>query len=308
MAILSPCNFLLFFLLLSIHGNLGREIAKEAEKKIETTHEKVDDHDHLCLNHAHHHGCYEEMNRNVHQHVHAHTSSYMDLSWNIFFHIDDLKVGKKIPLYFPIKNSSITPHIIPKKEANSIPFSSTQLPKILEFFSFPQNSPQAKAIQNTLLHCELPPLKGETKFCATSLESMLDNLSQIFGLGNNFKVLTTTQMKKTMPYLQNYTILEDPKEISAPKIIGCHPVPYPYAVYYCHGQVSDNKLFMISLESEMDKLRVEAVAMCHMDTSQWDPHHIAFSMLGFEPGTSPVCHVFPQDNLVWVSSPSVIAN
>lgn len=294
-----------------IHGNFGRDIPKGDEMNIEVAYEKGDDH--LCLNHAHDNddGCHKKMIHNFHQHMHDHTSSsssshmgHMDLSWNIFFHIDDLKVGKKIPLYFPTKNSSITPHMISKQEAKLIPFSSTQLPKILEFFSFHQDSPQAKAIKNTLVHCELPPLIGETKFCATSLESMLDNLGQIFGLSNNFKVLTTTQLKKLVPNLQNYTILEDPKEIFGTKIVGCHPVPYPYAVYYCHGQVNDNRLFMISLEGEKDGQRVEAVAMCHMDTSQWDPHHASFRVLGIEPGVAPVCHVFPQDNLVWVSSPA----
>lgn len=259
--------------------------------------------DNFFLNHVHVH--------DDDQHMHAHTSSssssssHMELSWNIFFHKDDLKLGKKIPLYFPIKNSSFTPHMISKQESNSIPFSSTQLNKILEFFSFPKDSPQAKAIQHTLTHCELPPLKGETKFCATSLESMLDNLRQIFGLGVNFEVLTTTPMKNLIPNLQNYTILEVPKEIIATKMVGCHPVPYPYAVYYCHGQVSDNKLFVVSLEGQDDGQRVEAVAICHMDTSQWDPHHVSFRVLGFEPGAAPVCHVFPRDNLVWVlSSPS----
>uniref|UniRef100_A0A803LDT3 BURP domain-containing protein n=1 Tax=Chenopodium quinoa TaxID=63459 RepID=A0A803LDT3_CHEQI len=87
-------------------------------------------------------------------------------------------------------------------------------------------------------------------------------------------------------------------------MVGCHPVPYPYAVYYCHGQVSDNRLFEISLEGQEDRQRIEAVAICHMDTSQWDPRHVSFRVLGIEPGAAPVCHVFPQDNLVWVSSHS----
>ena len=165
-----------------IHGNFCRKIAGEAEHIIETSY----DNDHLCVNHHTHDddehvndGCQNNMIPHHIDHGHS-SSSQMDLSWNIFFHINDLKLGKKIPLYFPIKNSSITPHMISKQEAEQIPFSSSQLPEILKFFSFPQNSPQAKAIKHTLIHCEIPPLKGETKFCATSLESMLDNLAFIF--------------------------------------------------------------------------------------------------------------------------------
>ncbi|KNA03061.1 hypothetical protein SOVF_212750, partial [Spinacia oleracea] len=47
---------------------------------------------------------------------------------------------------------------------------------------------------------------------------------------------------------------------------------------------------------------VEAVAVCHMDTSQWSPNHASFRVLKIKPGSSPVCHFFPADNLVWVPS------
>ncbi|KAK9676317.1 hypothetical protein RND81_11G068500 [Saponaria officinalis] len=51
----------------------------------------------------------------------------MELSWNILFHIQDLQLGNNIKLYFPIKNSSQIPHFIPKQEADSIPFSSSDI-------------------------------------------------------------------------------------------------------------------------------------------------------------------------------------
>ena len=285
---------------------------KGATKNIE------DNHDHLCFDHGHDddgHGC-QKMKMNDHdEHMHVHTPppppssssssthmDHMDLSVNLFFHYDDLKIGNKFPLYFPIKDSSKIPHFIPKEEADSIPFSLAHLPQILEFFSFSQDSPQAKAIKDTLESCELPPIKGESKFCATSLESMLDFIGQFFGFGTNFKVLTTTLMKNWTTHLQNYTILEDPMEISSAHMVGCHPLPYPYALFYCHGQKeSHNKLFVISLEGE-DGVRIEAIAICHMDTSQWEPDHPSFRVLRIEPGTSPVCHILPQDSLVWVSS------
>ncbi|KAK9667402.1 hypothetical protein RND81_14G253700 [Saponaria officinalis] len=293
--------FFHLLMLCMIQGNIAREVPKEGGQNIEAAYSPqgngVDDH-HLCLNNNNH-GC------NQYPHTHM---DHMELSWNILFHIQDLQLGKNINLYFPIKNSSQTPHFIPKQEADSIPFLSSDITKILDFFSFDQDSPQSKAIKQTLNHCELPPLNGETKFCATSLESMLDKLSMLFGdEGSNFRVLTTTQVKNWVPHLQNYTILDDPREISVGKMFGCHPMPYPYAVYYCHGQDSDNRLFMLSLEGE-DGLRLDALAICHMDTSQWDPNHASFRVLGIEPGSAPVCHVFPQDNLVWASPPSGYGN
>ncbi|KAJ1427445.1 BURP domain [Sesbania bispinosa] len=145
-------------------------------------------------------------------------------------------------------------------------------------------------------------MQEETKFCATSLESLLDFARYMFGSNSQFKVLTTTHLtNSTVPSLQNYTISEV-KKISVPNIIGCHPLPYPIAVYYCHSQEGDTNLYEVLVEGENGG-RVQAAAICHMDTSKWDPDHVAFRVLKVEPGTSPVCHFFPSDNLVWVPLP-----
>ncbi|KAM3281325.1 hypothetical protein P3S67_028346 [Capsicum chacoense] len=45
---------------------------------------------------------------------------------------------------------------------------------------------------------------------------------------------------------------------------------------------------------------------CHLDTSEWNPSHVSFRVLGILPGTSPVCHFFLSGNLVWV--PKTISN
>ncbi|CAK7329721.1 unnamed protein product [Dovyalis caffra] len=236
------------------------------------------------------------------KHAHAHLSSHMDHmdpSDKIFFTMKDLKVGKTLPIYFSYRDPSTSPYLIAREEANSIPFTLAKLPYLLEFFSLSKESPQAKAMEYTLGQCELEPMEGETKFCATSLESMLDFAQTTFGLDTKVKALTTNHLRKPVPALKNYTILEDPKEILAPKMIGCHTMPYPYVVYYCHSQEGGNKLFEISLGSEHGD-RVQATGVCHMDTSQWDPDNPSFRVLKIKPGTAPVCHFFPADNIVWV--------
>ncbi|KAI7980215.1 BURP domain-containing protein BNM2A [Camellia lanceoleosa] len=110
-------------------------------------------------------------------HIRAHSSSHMDHidpSLIMFFFLEDLKVGKRIPIYFPKRDPSSSPHFLPKEESDSIPFSLELLPNLLRIFSFPQGSPQAQAMESTLRQCEVKPIKGESKTCATSLESMLD--------------------------------------------------------------------------------------------------------------------------------------
>ncbi|XVE66947.1 hypothetical protein DITRI_Ditri08aG0120600 [Diplodiscus trichospermus] len=238
--------------------------------------------------------------------IQAHPSSHMDhmdRSVMVFLTLDDLKIGKSMPVYFPKKDPSKSPHFLPREEADSIPFSSQELPHLLQFFSFMEDSPQAKAMKDTLRGCETNAIKGETKFCATSLESMLDFARTIFGLNSRFIILTTTHLTKSNTHFQNYTILETPQQISAPKMVACHTVPYPYAVLYCHSQETENKVFKVSLGGENGD-RVEAVAVCHMDTSQWNHKHVSFRVLGIEPGIPGVCHFFPADNFVLVPVPA----
>ncbi|OWM89186.1 hypothetical protein CDL15_Pgr010472 [Punica granatum] len=235
---------------------------------------------------------------------HAHYRHYhIKPSHHIFFTLEDLKIGKTMPLYFPrMPDPSKTPRLLPREEAESIPFSSSQLSRLLDYFSFPKRSPQAKAMAYTLQTCELHPIKGEVKYCAASLEAILNGVRQILGPDTKSQTLTTTylSMHNTGDPLQNYTIQEAPKQVAASRMVACHPMPYPYAVFYCHSQPwSENKLFQITLGGPNGE-RVEAVAVCHMDTSQWNHDHASFRVLNIEPGSSPVCHFFPVDSIIWV--------
>ncbi|KAJ0010869.1 hypothetical protein Pint_34619 [Pistacia integerrima] len=232
----------------------------------------------------------------------AHSASHMDQmnhSLKIFFTMNELKAGKFFPTSLPMNDPSTSPPLLPREEADLIPFSSQELPQILDYFSFSHDSTQAKAIEDAVKRCETNPIKGETKLCATSLESMFDFVRSIFGLEMDFQVLSTTHLTKSIATYQNYTILKVPKEIYSPKMVACHTVPYPYAIFYCHSQETETKIFSVPLGAE-DGDRVEAVAACHMDTSHWSPDHISFRMLGIKPGSSHVCHLFATDNLVFV--------
>lgn len=250
---------------------------------------------------AHHH---DHMHQN---HVHGHhLSSSSSSSTNqkdprvmVFYMLQDLKVGKIMPIHFPNRNLSPS-QILPKHEADNIPFSLAELPYLLRLFSFSQGSPQAKAMEDTLKECEVKPIKGETKLCATSLESVHEFTRNIFGSNSHVKTLTTTHLKNlSIGQLQNYKVIAINQNIPSPKLVACHTMPYPYAVFYCHSQESENKVLMVSLEGEDGDL-VEALSVCHMDTSQWSRSHVAFSVLGVEPGTTSVCHFFPSDNFVFI--------
>lgn len=229
------------------------------------------------------------------------SKDHLDPLLYVFFTLSDLKVGKKMPIYFPYTRPSQTPKLLPREEADSIPFSTSQLEQLLTLFSFLKDSPQAKAVEYTLKQCELESIKGETKFCATSLETMLDFATKMLGGKTQLKVLTTTRLSNSTTVLQNYTILKEPKETVAAKMVACHSMPYPYAIFYCHCQESNNRLFEILLGADNGD-RIKASAICHMDTSQWDKDHASFKVLRTKPGASHVCHFVSTDSLVWLAA------
>ncbi|XP_028767883.1 BURP domain-containing protein BNM2C-like [Neltuma alba] len=214
--------------------------------------------------------------------------------------MDDLYVGSRMTLQFPIEEF---PHFLTRKEADSIPFSTSQLPSVLQLFSVPQDSPEAQAMGGTLEQCELQPLTAETKVCVSSSESMIDFVRSIIGSDSQLDILTTTLPATSNVPLQNFTVLEISPDIYAPKWVACHPLPYPYAVFYCHFISSGTKVFKVKLGSENGE-QMEALGVCHLDTSEWSPDHILFEQLGFRPGEAPVCHFFPMKHLMWVPLPS----
>ncbi|KAG8368256.1 hypothetical protein BUALT_Bualt15G0026400 [Buddleja alternifolia] len=249
---------------------------------------------------AHDHTAHADMRI---EQVHSHSSPHMhhmDSAVIVFFFIEDLKQGNTIPIYFPRRDPNSSPHLLSKEEADSIPFSSQEIDYLLHFYSFPQGSPQATAMEDTLRECEAKPIKGETKLCATSLESMLDFTRTILGSETETNVLSTTHLAHSNILLQKYEVMGI-EEIQAPKQVSCHTMPYPYAVFYCHYQESKSRVFKVSLTGENGD-KVDAVAVCHMDTSHWGRNHVSFKVLGIEPGSSPVCHFFPADNFVYVPS------
>ncbi|KAK9056748.1 hypothetical protein SSX86_024111 [Deinandra increscens subsp. villosa] len=250
---------------------------------------------------------YEHQQDHMHQghHMHGHnpssSTSQKDPRLMVFFMLQDLEVGKIMPIHFPNRHLSKS-HLLPKHEADNIPFTLAQLPTLFRLFSVSEGSPQAIAMESTLKECEASPIKGETKFCATSLESVHEFTRDIFGSDTRVKTLTTTHLKNpSIGVLQNYKVIAISQNIPSPKLVACHTMPYPYVVFYCHSQESENKVLMVSLEGE-DGDVVEALSVCHMDTSHWSPNHVSFSVLGVEPGTTSVCHFFPSDHFVFIPS------
>lgn len=90
----------------------------------------------------------------------------------LFFLEKDMNPGTKMNLHFFKSSNGAT--FLPRQVAESIPFSSNKMIDILNRFSIQPNSREAETMRKTIKECEQPGIQGEEKFCATSLESMVD--------------------------------------------------------------------------------------------------------------------------------------
>nr|KYP50864.1 Dehydration-responsive protein RD22 [Cajanus cajan] len=190
------------------------------------------------------------------------------------------------------KRTYTTP-LLARQIAERIPFSPEKTKEILEILFVNPKPKNVEIVKKATSRCQAPAMIGEEKHCATSLESMVDFITS--KLGKNIHVVSTEVEKETMS--TKFLVKNGVKKLAEDKIIVCHPMNYPYVVFFCHEVLNTTAHFM-PLEGE-DGTRVKAVAVCHKDTSEWNPKHIFFQMLKIKPGTTPVCHMFPEGHLLW---------
>ncbi|CAK8576483.1 unnamed protein product [Lathyrus sativus] len=69
------------------------------------------------------------------------------------------------------------------------------------------------------------------------------------------------------------------------------------------------KVFKVTLVGDKNGDKMEALGMCHLDTTDWDPNHMIFRTLRVKPGkNTPVCHFFSINHLLWVPLPNSKVN
>uniref|UniRef100_A0A2C9VRB0 BURP domain-containing protein n=1 Tax=Manihot esculenta TaxID=3983 RepID=A0A2C9VRB0_MANES len=210
----------------------------------------------------------------------------------VFFLPNDLHAGKKMRVH--ITKSANKARILPRQVADSLPFSTNKLAEIMKRFSVNPESRQGKILKQTVEDCESPGIKGEDRFCPTSLESLVD--FSVKHVGNKAQVLMNEIDKPKRE--QEYTIKEV-KFIGENHVV-CHKLQYPYAVYYCHA-LKGTKVYTAQVVGA-DGTKAKAVAVCHTDTSAWNPGHLAFLVLKMKPGEGTVCHFIRSDTFVMVSN------
>ncbi|RVW60517.1 BURP domain protein RD22 [Vitis vinifera] len=154
----------------------------------------------------------------------------------------------------------------------------------------PEKSKEAEIMKKTIQDCEQPALEGDSRFCATSLESLID--LSISKLGKNIKLISNGVEMGSQEYELGVGV-----KVVADKSVVCHKQKYPYAVFYCHA-IHKTRVYTLPFVGTEDGTKAEVVASCHIDMSAWNPKHATFQVLKVKPGTVPVCHFLPRDDLI----------
>jgi hypothetical protein len=206
---------------------------------------------------------------------------------------------------FSFRPAMVAP-ILPHAVAEKVPFGD--LPDLLATFDIAPSSAEAATVADTLSQCQALPIDGEHKACATSLESTVQSAMRMLGTAgtdDDDSATTLWAAASALPStglpLQPY-VIQAVTTLDGDRHVGCHIMPYPYAVYFCHmTPAMPTKVYLVSLRSSISGggPAVTMAAICHLDTSNWQKAHPAFEMVHTQPGGVPVCHFMSYGNLLF---------
>lgn len=217
----------------------------------------------------------------------------------VFFRMEEARVGSTMTAYLPAAGA--LPGILPRDAAARAPFGDSAA--VLARFGITPGSDTAAGVEDTLRWCREPPLRGERKACANSLEATVGAATRLLattGAGRRAVWAAASALPRDGLPRQSYAVAAV-APLDGDRHVACHDVPFPYAFYQCHvTRPSSSRAFMVTLR-DVNRGGPEATvaAVCHLDTSGWNPEHPAFKILHTKPGGVPVCHFMPYAHLVF---------
>ncbi|XP_043694893.1 polygalacturonase non-catalytic subunit AroGP2-like [Telopea speciosissima] len=185
---------------------------------------------------------------------------------------------------------------LPRRLASKIPFSFAQIKELKKLFGVVDESNMEEYIQNSLKICEMSPIRGEQRECATSVEDLIDFV--VKKLGHNVRVWSTESIEGSYENVTIGAVKVIHGNLFEPPII-CHSLPFLFQVYYCHVF---QKVKVYAVDIHARKKVNHAIMACHYDTSAWSPNHLAFKLLGFGPDLIEVCHWMNENGVIWTKT------
>ncbi|XP_043696335.1 polygalacturonase non-catalytic subunit AroGP2-like isoform X2 [Telopea speciosissima] len=185
---------------------------------------------------------------------------------------------------------------LPRSLASKLPFSFGKIEELKKMFGVVDQSNMDGYIEDTIKICDKSPIRDEQSTCMTSGEDLIDFIVE--KLGHHVCVWSTESIEGSYENVTIGAIKLIYGNLFEPPVL-CHSQPFPFQVYYCHI-LQKVKVYVIDIHAQK---KVNHVIMaCHYDTSTWNPNHIAFKLLGSDPGLIEVCHWINENGLVWTKT------
>lgn len=211
----------------------------------------------------------------------------------LFFRKTQVRVGSTMTVSLPPETAA---PILPRDVAKGVPFGD--MGDVLARFDISPSSAEAATLAYTVRECQAPTLAGELSSCTTSVEDTVQSAMHMLGTTQGvWAAASSTLTSAGLPH-ELYAV-ETVTPLDGGRHVGCHEMPYPYAVFQCHMMNEPSKAYMMSLRSLHGGPTTVMAALCHLDTSKWDPDHVAFKILHTQPGDMPVCHFMPYAHLLF---------
>ncbi|CAN6221570.1 unnamed protein product [Urochloa humidicola] len=230
-------------------------------------------------------------------------------SENFLYPETALTTGTKINLYIG-RAAALHSAYLRRDIADSIPITTENFKGITAMFA-PVSLSMAHDTWSTLASCERPQeVVGEKKACTTSLMSMHEFSAVALGTSDLRAFSTSLDVPE-----EGISSPSQRYEVAAVRVITtkattdivtCHSMSFPVALFYCHA-INPTRVYEVTLQREDGVVihesgapaMVQALAVCHMNTSGFDPTLRYWVKLGLKPGEAPVCHFLTRGDVLW---------
>ncbi|CAL4994213.1 unnamed protein product [Urochloa decumbens] len=270
-------------------------------------HDEQVDGDDSEITHVHgHNGAQKidgsQINGVGHKHIHRHGHNHFRLPKGgefFFFFEKNLAIGSTRRTHIP--STSVNPPFLHHEASKHIPFSRRNITSIINMFA-PASLSMIDDISFTLNLCENPEdhqINGKKVGCVTSIESYLELI--ISTLGTNQVQAFSADVPKEGIASQISTVASVRLLSHSQSVLVCHDMEYPYKVFYCHLSLP-TRAYQVKLISQVDGSSVDALAVCHLNTSSWNDDFIFFELMHVKPGQTTACHYLNRGSMVWVAN------
>ncbi|KAG2578894.1 hypothetical protein PVAP13_6NG145100 [Panicum virgatum] len=289
--------------------NQGAQVDEDGsklEKFFFYNHDQQVDRDDSKMTHVHGHNGAHKIDGSQkegveHKHIHSHGHNHVRLpkaAEDLFFFENSLATGSTRSTLIP--STRINPPFLRHEALKHIPFSPRNITSIIDMFA-PASLTMIDDISFALHQCENPEqaTTGEKSGCAASIESYLEFI--VSTLGTSQVRAFSADVPKEGIVSQRYTTASVRLLTHSQSVLVCHDMPYPYKVLYCHMSFP-TRAYQVKLISEAHGSSMDALAVCHLNTSSWNPEHAFFKLMHVKPGQTTACHYLNRGSMVWVAT------